>query len=148
MTENKAESTSNSIDLNVKNKYLELLPVALYGCFSCIIFWLLSVFMHLSDPDVSGIHEFAKISILFSVTFWALVVFVFPALIIIAAHIFAKTKGYIVGLLLVSVAIAFFLTQLSQSGVSFATLWKPSGFLLVVFSIATYPIVKILNRFL
>lgn len=142
MTQNKAVSNSNSGDLNGRNKYLDLLPAVLFGF---IPLWFMSALLHLSDPDISGIHEFAKINILFSVTFWMVLVFVLPALFIIGAKIVGKTKGYIASLLFVSVGLTVLLEIASKGTVGYTALLMQSGILLLVFSFATYPIVQILN---
>jgi len=143
MTANKAVSNSNSADLNGRNKYVDLLPAVLFGF---ILLWFMSALIHLADPDISGIHEFAKISILFSVTFWMVLVFVLPALIIIGAQIMGKTKGYITSLLFVSVGLTILLEIASKGAVGYSALLMQSGIVLLVFSFVTYPIVQILNH--
>ncbi len=143
MTENKAVSNSNSADLNGRNKYVDLLPALFCGC---IPLWFMSALLHLADPDISGIHKFANISVLFSVTFWMVLVFVLPALIIIGAQIIGKTKGYIASLLFVSVGLTVLLEIASKGAVGYSALLMQSGILLLVFWFATYPIVQILNH--
>lgn len=143
MTANKAVSNSSSADLNSRNKYVDLLPAVFFGC---IPLWFMSALLHLADPDISGIHEFANISVFFSVTFWMVLVFVLPALFIIGAQIAGKTKGYIASLLFVSVGLTVLLEIASKGAVGYSALLMQSGILLLVFSFATYPVVQILNN--